>query len=585
MSRSSRVLITVLVVGMLVLVLAAIGVGLLLTSDEPLVAGDPKWLHVEVDGAVVEAPGSEGLLVDPKRLPPLSTELATAIRDAATDEQVKGIWLDIQGVGLGWAQVQGLRDALTAFQATGKPCVAWAPALSNKEYYLATACGEIQVAPAGMVFVNGLSITQSYYASTFEKIGVKANFEHVGDFKSAVEPYERTGPSDAASEAMNALLDSLYGQLLAGISQGREISVEEARVLLDDPPLTPADALGRNMVDKLAYRDELLAQLLETDDPDEDDLLSLRDYMNQRRHHWSDGENEVAVVYAQGTIVDGEGGEQMFGGHLIGDQDLTKTLHELEDDDDVVAVVLRVDSPGGSGSASDAIWRAVDRLKAKKPVVVSMGDYAASGGYYISAGASAIIAEPGTLTGSIGVFGGKLVLDGAMEKLGVNLHTYERGAYSSLLSSTHDFTEQDRAKFRTFLEAFYQTFLDRVSTGRGMEKDAVHLVAQGRVWTGEQALERGLVDSLGGVDEAVARAAELAKVAPETVAIRRLPERKGFFDQLMSELGGGSAASAAGPAALYPAELQRTVGTTLTLERVLQGGGAAAMLPGALSAE
>lgn len=579
MSRSSRVLLTVVIVGMVVIVLAAVGLALLLGSDEPMIAGDPQWLHVEADASVVEAPGNEGLLTDPKRLPPLSTELADALRDAATDEQVKGVFLEVGGLSLGWAQLQGLRDALADLQAAGKPCVAWAPALTNKEYFLASACGDLQVAPAGMVFVNGLSITQSYYAGTFEKIGVKANFEHVGDFKSAVEPYSRTGPSDAASEAMNSLLDSLYGQILAGISEGRKISVDEARALLDDPPLTPADALARKMVDKLAWRDEVLAQVLETEDPDEDDLLSLKDYMTQRRNHWSSGENQIAVVYAEGAIVDGEGGDQMFGGQMIGDKDLNEILHDLEEDEDVDAVVLRVNSPGGSGSASDAIWRQMERLKAKKPVVVSMGDYAASGGYYISAGASSIVAEPATLTGSIGVFGGKLVLSGALEKIGVSNYTYERGAYSSLLSPMHDFTDLDRAKFRTFLEAFYQTFLERVSAGRGMSKEAVHAVAQGRVWTGQQALERKLVDSLGGLDDAVNKAAELAGIDRSTASIRRLPERKSFFDQVFSELDGSS--SARSPA-LYTPEVQRAVDTALTLERVLGGGGAAALLPGDL---
>lgn len=610
-SKSTRLLLVVAVIGMLVLVAVATATALLLRSDGLAVSGEPRWLHVKVGPTVGDGPGSEGIVMDARDLPPLSSELARAIDDARTDEGVAGIFLEIEGLGMGWAQLQSLRRALVAFEEAGKPCVAWAPLMTNKEYFLASACEELHIAPAGLIFVNGLSVTQSYYAGTFEKIGVVANFEHVGDFKSAVEPFERTGPSEAASEAMNTLLDSLYTQLVSGIAERRGLELEAARALLDDPPLTPAAALERGMVDHLSYRDQVLKRVLEgqptpddeeiagedrtgeepgaepakeAEEPDEEDLLALKDYLMERRAAWGRGSEEIAVVYAEGEIVDGVGGETLFGGRVIGDTSLRKTLDKLRADEDVVAVVLRVNSPGGSGSASDAIWRAVERLKEKKPVVVSMGDYAASGGYYISAGASHIFAEPGTLTGSIGVFGGKLVIGGALEKVGISTHTYERGTFASLFSTTRPFSELDRAKFRSFLENFYQTFLDRAAAGRGLSKEEVHAVAQGRVWTGEQALERKLVDELGGVDEAIAKAAELAGADPAELAIRRLPERKGFFDALIEELENPSAARALSPALAVP-ELREAADTALRLERVLQPSGVAAMLPAPIVVE
>lgn len=578
-SKSTRLLLVVTAIGLLLLVAAGVAVALLAGSDG--VRGEPRWLHVKLGPNIGEGPGSEGLVMDARDLPPLSTELATAIRDASTDEHVSGILLEVDEVGMGLAQVQGVRDALKAFQDAGKPCLAWAPSLTNRTYYLASACKELHLAPAGLIFVNGLSVTQTYYAGTFEKIGVSPNFEHVGDYKSAIEPYERTGPSEEASVAMDALLDSIYEQILSGIAESRGWSVEEARAMVNDPPLNPADALGREMVDALSYRDEILARVL-AEEEDEDDLLKLKDYLEDRRADWRGGASEIAVVHAEGTIVDGSDGDQLFGGRMIGDVSLRKTLNKLRDDEDVAAVVLRVSSPGGSGSASDAIWRAIGELKEKKPVVVSMGDYAASGGYYIAVAGSYIFAEPATITGSIGVFGGKLNIGGTLEKLGVTTHTYQRGDYALLFSSMNDFSEADRAKFRSFLESFYQIFLDRVAAGRGMSKEAVHEVAQGRVWTGEQALERKLVDAVGGLDAAVAKAAELASLDPEQVSIRRLPERKGFLDQLMDEMTNPT--TALDPALATP-EVREAVQRALLLERVLQRSGVAALLPGDLVVE
>lgn len=596
--KSTRLLVVVAIIGMVVLV-AVVTAVVILASGGGLGPSEPRWLHVKVTADIGEGPGSEGVVMDTADLPPLSTELARAITDASKDDDVSGIFLEVDSVGLGWAQVEGLRRALTAFQDAGKPCVAWAPNLTNKEYFLASACKELHMAPAGLIFVNGLSVTQSYYAGTFDKIGVTAQFEHVGDYKSAIEPFTRSGPSDAASEAMNMLLDGLYAQLVHGVATGRGLTDDEAKALIDDPPMTPEEALSRKLVDGLHYRDEVIHEVVsgggtpddeeikgdeagndedadKDDKPEEDELLKLKDYMKGRRTAWRAGSDTVAVLYAEGQIVDGESSEGILGGRSIGDVSLRESLEKLREDDDVVAVVLRVDSPGGSGSASDAIWRAVERVQEKKPVVVSMGDYAASGGYYISAGANYIYAEPGTLTGSIGVFGGKLVIGGVYDKIGVTTYTYERGSYASLLSGTHLFTDDDRAKFRTFLESFYQIFLGRVADGRKMSKEDVHAVAQGRVWTGEQALDRHLVDELGGLDDAIAKAAELGGAKADDVEIRRLPERKGFIDALIDEIQHPKASI--DPSMLTP-ELREALGEAQRLDAALSGDGVAAMLP------
>ena len=564
----TRLLLWLAAIGLLLMVATGVGLALILGDPPKLASGEPATLHFRLTPGLADSPGSEGLLVDPLDFPPLTTEISSALRHAATDDEVAGLFIEVGGSGLGWAQTQELRDAIKAFRDSGKPCVAWADSMGNKEYYLASACGEIVMAPAGLALVNGLAITQMYYGEAFERYGISAQFEHVGDFKSAVEPYQRTGPSEAASAATDALLDSLYGQLVAGIAEGRGWDLAQARAVIDDPPITPKAALEAGLVDSLAYRDEIVEGRFE------DELTTMTSYLRDQRRAWGKGSKKVAVIYAEGAIISGSSASDFFGSRYIGDRTLQAQLKEVREDEDIAAVVLRVNSPGGSGSASDTIWRAMELTKAEKPVVVSMGDYAASGGYYISMGSDRIFAEPGTLTGSIGVFGGKINPSAAMEEYGLDFHTYQRGSYATLFSSSHDFDDAGRAKFRTFLNGFYDIFVEKAAEGRGMTREDLHAVAQGRVWTGEQALERGLVDELGSLDDAIAAAAELGGVegAP---GILRLPERKGFLDMLLEDMQDPEEASAL----LKMPGVGQVLPELMMLDRVLADGGVAALSP------
>jgi protease-4 len=561
--------------GFAVLIFIATGVGLaMLLGGAPGETGrDAQWLHVRITPAIADAPGNEGLILDPSQMPPLSTEIAHAIATAATDDRIEGLLLEIEGVGLGWAQTQEIRDAVWRFRDEGKPSIAWAEFYGNKEYYLASAAQELHLPPAGLTLVNGLSMTTLYYAGTFEKFGVSANFEHVGDFKSAVEPYERTGPSPAASEATNALLDSIYSQFLSGIAEGRGIDRQAAEQLVDNPPVTALDALARGLIDALSYRDQI-------DDQIDAKLRKVSAYIREDQpSSWMERRAKIAVVHADGTIVSGRGGSGLVGGRRVGSTSLNKILKEVREDDDIVAVVLRVNSPGGSGMASDAIWREVGKTLDTKPLVVSMGDLAASGGYYISMGADQIVAQPGTITGSIGVFGGKLNLRGLYEQVGLSLHRYERGDRADMLSSTEDFDPEDRAKFRTLIEGFYQTFVEKAAQGRGMTFESLHKVAQGRVWTGEQALALGLVDQLGGLDVAIDSAKQLAGVSGR-VEIIRYPERLGFLDQLIKELDEPTTSLPGAARLPSAAPIEAIMQSLLVLDEVLADNGVAAILPG-----
>ncbi len=570
MKKSTRLLLWISALGFMLFLVSMVAVVLLVSYEGGLPGGEPRTLVFELEGEIPDGPIQGAFILDEADFPPLLTELSQAIRKAADDEQVSDLYLHIRPVSIGLAGVQELAAALQDFRASGKPCRAHADTLTNKEYMLAAACGEVQLAPAGLILVNGLSMQHSYYSETLEMIGVTPNFEHVGDFKSAVEPFERTGPSEAAELATNTLLDSLYEQFVALIAQGRGLEQDQVRALVDDPPFTPAQALEEGMIDGLSYAEEML-------DHDQE-VIEEKDYIRDLRRDNRRGPL-IAVIHAEGNIVSGEGGAGMFGGTFAGDESVVALLEEAQDDDEVVAVVLRVNSPGGSGLASDNIWNAVETLRETKPVVASMADLAASGGYYISMGADRVVAQPGTLTGSIGVFGGKMNLRGLYEKLGVSLYSYKRGELADLFSSTDDFSEAGRGRFHDFLEDFYQRFLQRAADGREMSVEAMHLVAQGRVWTGSQALERGLVDDLGGLDLAIEHARELAEV-DEPTGILRLPRQRTLVEELLDDLQSGNRAAAPALAARVVPGMQPTLALLESLQRVLgPKGGVAAMLP------
>ena len=566
--RAARLVLGLALMGGLVGVAGVAGVALFLSGGMAPTVKEGTFLQVEIDASMEDAPGGGGLVFDPADFPLLLTDVTSEIRRAAEDERIKGLYLEVNSIGVGWAGATELHDAIAAFSASGKPCYAWSDALDNKAYYVASACKEIYVSPSGLLLVNGFAVTTEYYAGAMEKLGVSANFEHVGDFKSAVEPYQLTEPSTAASEAMDLMLEGLYTELVAGIAAGRSVPVETVTAWIDDPPITPAAALARGMITGMKYRDQVADELAG------EERTELDDYREEASPFASG--KRIAVVHADGAIVSGDSGTPLFGGSMVGDRSIIEILDELREDEEVAAVVLRVNSPGGSGLASDNIWRALVRLKeAGKPLVVSMGDYAASGGYYIAAPGDWIVAEPNTLTGSIGVFGGKMNLGGLYEKVGITTHTWQRGQMSNIFSPIADFSEPERAKFREFLTSFYEVFLSRVGEGRKMDREAVHAVAQGRVWTGAQAKERGLVDELGGLDVALRKAEELAELGDDVeVLFERFPHRKTFIEQLSEDL----AESELPLEAQIPA-VRKAWSRLETLDRVLADGGVAALMP------
>lgn len=593
-SNTTRVLLFLTLVGAVLFVgMVALTIWIVGSSDTAKVT-DGSWLAVELEGAVQDAPKQGGLILDPAEIPPVPTAQAHAIREAATDDRIEGLYLKLAPSTAGWGVRQELRTAIADFRAAGKPCVVYAEVYETSDYYLASVCDRVVIAPGGVTMVSGLSTNITYYSGTFDWLGIDPEFEHVGDFKSAVEPYERAEPSEGAMIAYNSLLDGLWGAFLADVSASRGVTVAELQGLVDRPPMSPQDALDRGLIDAIAFPDQVEAHLADvtadgwaatlsepfeplTKEEREDRFTTIRAYAREVAEGDAYKSDKIAVIYAEGPIVSGEASGGLFGDSMLADGPFREWMREAREDDAVKAVVLRVNSPGGSALASDMMWREVEVMKASgKPVVVSMANYAASGGYYIAAPSDWIVAQPMTLTGSIGVFGGKLAMGGAFGKLGMTEHQFKRGELSDMLSLTQPFSEAGREVFRSYLEDFYQTFLGRVAEGRGKTTEEVHTVAQGRVWTGEQALANGLVDELGGLDVALAKAAELAEV--EDYGVLRLPRQKGFVELLLEDMSQAATPTIEIGATLPGAE--RAIRELVILDRILADNGVAAYMPG-----
>lgn len=461
-----------------------------------------------------------------------------AFRAAREDAEVRGVAVYVEDASFGLAKAQELRDQLTAMRRAGKfvECyleTAGEGANGTLEYYLATACEHVRLAPGGDLNLLGLWLDAPFLRGSLDKLQVAPDFNAVGRYKSAAEMFTLPGHSPAAAEALGAVLDSEYAQIVAGIAGARGLAPERVRELVDGAPWSAREALAHRLVDALAYPDEF-RDLLKQRAGGEPRFVSIGDYGGREPL----AGREIAVLFASGEIRRGESGQSAFGGDgAVGSTDLARSLRRLAEDRDVAAVVLRIDSPGGSALASDLILREVDRLRARKPVVVSMGDLAASGGYYIAARASQIVAEPATLTGSIGVFSGKFVTSGLETNLlGITHDPLRRGRNAAIYSSREAFTPEQQQRVRALMENVYATFVGHVAAGRKLPRERVQAIAEGRVWTGADALRVGLVDALGGLDVALARARSLAGIAPrQAVRIGYYPAPRGVLDALLSE--------------------------------------------------
>jgi protease-4 len=476
------------------------------------------------------------------------------LKKAAADSRVKAVVLEPRGLAIGWAKLEELRADIVAFKKSGKPVYAYLRGAGGHEYYLATAADRIFIAPEDELDLKGLRAELVYLKGTLDKIGVSMEFEHVGKYKDAPDQFTKTGPSPETLEVTNQILDQYFGDLLNVIAQGRHKTPDEARALIDQGPFVAPNALAGGLVDELAYEDEMYKKLkdqLKTDTK----RISARDYTRVSLPG-SEGKSRIAFVTADGDITRG-GSTDNVSDSGITDMGMIKTLRDVEEDSSIKGVILRIDSPGGDAFASDDILHEVKMLSAKKPMLISMSDYAASGGYFIAMSGDPVLAYSNTLTGSIGVFFGRVNLRGLYEKIGLKKEILTRGHFAAIDSEDGPLNDEERAKLRKEIEQFYHAFVDRVATGRKRPYDQVAPLAEGRVWLGAQAKQNGLVDEIGGLDRALELIKERAKIpATEKVTLVNYPPKRTLFEMLFNR--GGDEADA--EAALLERKIEALVG-------------------------
>ena len=573
LSRGARFILTFIVLAVCVSLGGVLVTYILATRGPSVQSGSVLWLRVPGNLTEYVPDSLFGQLIGGRR--ETIGSVIEALRKAKVDDRVEGVVV-IPSLQQGlWGKVQEIRDAMLDFKESGKPIVAYLEYGGGQQYYLATAADSVFLTPTSSVDLVGVASYELFLREGLDTLGVYPDMLHAGDFKTASNVYTETTFTPEHREMSESLNRDLYEQLVSGIAAGRDLTEVDVRRLIDDGPFLPGDAVAAGLVDGLLYEDEVVGH-----DPlpaSASRRLAYRDYQQlDARSLGLGGGPMIAVVYAAGTINFGGSGLDVSGSEIVGSQAMVRAIREAREDASVEAIVLRIDSPGGVAIASDIIWRELDLARQEKPVIASMSDVAASGGYYIATPADVVVAQPGTLTGSIGVVGGKFAIGETLEKLGLNVETITDGAMAEMNSPFSPFSDETRARVQRQIDATYETFVQRVADGREMSRDDVHAIAQGRVWTGRQAKDRGLVDELGGLRRALELAKERAGIdADREVTVVPFPRPRSFFETLNSEL---AAPSIAARWVSSPADRLKAI-ATLPL-RLFRPGEPLALMPG-----
>ncbi|WP_027078286.1 signal peptide peptidase SppA [Maribacter antarcticus] len=515
-------------------------ISLLGSGEDAVTVKDESVLELQLQRPIADYTGSDelnpfaGIFESPQDL----DEILHAITVAKDDERIKGISLNNNFMLAGLAQTQAIRKALVEFKSTGKFIYTYGDFYTQKDYYLASVADSIFINPVGVLDFKGLSSEVLFYKDLQEKTGVKMEVIRHGKYKSAVEPYLENEMSEANREQIKELIQSLWNSMLTDIAIGRGISEADLNIIADTlGGRSPKYAKQSGLIDDIVFFDQYeqkISNALSLSEGTDINYIALDDYATySNKKNLKSGTDKIAVVFAQGEILYGEGGPDIIGQGII-----NKALIKAREDKNVKAIVLRINSPGGSALTSDIIWREVELAKKAKPVVVSMGNVAASGGYYIAAGANKIFAEPTTITGSIGVFGTVPNISELAKEIGVNAEQVGTNVNSVDYSLFEPMSEAFRNQVQESIEDTYTTFLERVAQGRGISVAQADSLAQGRVWSGVDAKRIGLVDELGTLQDAIIAAAELAKI--EAYGIRKYPKYKSGFERFMEDLEGAS---------------------------------------------
>ena len=555
-----------LVIGIVVTLLGGfiivLAVGRLAASKEPTIAGN-SVLVLALDGEVPEvAPVEIPLPFLQSQGVPTVRDLWTSIHAAAHDKRIRALVIQPRGVGLGWGKLQELHEELLDFKKSGKPVYAFLQGPGTKEYYLASVADKIYLSPDDMLDVKGLRVEALYLKNTFDKIGVNFQVDHIGRYKDAGDMFTRTNMSPETREVLNQILDQLYGDFCSTVGQGRHKSADEMRSLVDSGPFVGSKAKDAGLVDQLGYEDQVYAELKKKVGENSLNKISIKSYFRAA----PTGGDHIALIVGQGDILRGDPDDQFNNNQVISSGTIAKTIRQVRNDSSVKGVILRVDSPGGDAVASDEILHELKLLSNVKPLVISMSDVAASGGYFISMTGDPVVAYPNTITGSIGVIYARPNLRDLYAKLGVQEETITRGKLADLDSESIPLSDAAKQKLHESIQITYQSFVSKVAAARKKTYDQIDPIAQGRVWMGEQARQNGLVDELGGLNRAVAMIRQKAKLSGngETNLIVFPPRRS------LLELLTNSSPDSVGTA--FAESKIRSVLTGLPGRAMLQGG-------------
>ncbi|MCF2444561.1 signal peptide peptidase SppA [Dyadobacter sp. CY345] len=519
-----------------------VGIGSKLSSEEKVVVEDKSVLKLDLNKPIqeigVENPLAEigGPFSGNENVTGLK-DIIDALKSAQKDSKIKGVYLKAEGPAAGWATLEEIRNQLLEFKKSKKFVVAYGESYSEKGYYLASVADKIYLNPAGAMEWNGMSAEYSFYKGTFDKLEIKPEVFRVGSFKSAIEMFSRENMSDSSKKQSAELIGAIYGNFLKNVSASRGVSVDRLKNFADSLTIeNPEAALKNKLVTNLGYWDEFETVIKKDISIDADKNIS---YVGVDKYMKSDAtpeegdfNNRVAVLVAEGEINSGEGSSES-----IGSDDFVKELKKIRDNDKIKAIVIRINSPGGSALASDVMWREIQLTAKKKPVIASMSDVAASGGYYMAMGCDKIIAQPNTITGSIGIFGLIFnVKDFMNNKLGVTFDAVKTSEHADWPTATRDMTEFEKSMIQKSVNEGYEKFTAKAAAGRKMPVEKLRSLAQGRVWSGVEAKANGLVDELGGVDDAIKVAAKAAKLKDGDYRVRYYPEKKKPFEELLSKM-------------------------------------------------
>jgi protease-4 len=522
-------LLTVVVIGMVV-----VGGFYFLTREGTPEIEEGSYLILDLAGDFPEeAPGDFWTqLLEGEPLTIL--DIVENIRKARYDDRIEGVLLRISIITMGFGKVQEIRDALTEFRESGKKVISYIEVGRDIEYYLATAADEVFMAPVSALMVDGIVGNALFVRGTFDMLGIKPNFIRIGDYKTAVDMFTSKEMSEAQRLMINSILDSIFSRFVTDVAGARGVSEDKMREIIDRGLFDSRQALEEGLVDDLLYLSQLEGKM--KGEEEEFHGVDAEVYRDVEPSSLGISEDvKFALIVAEGTMNIGGSGDSADFGKIAGSSTVNNAIRNALEDEEIEAIILRVNSPGGSWLAADLIWGEITRAMEEKPIVVSMSDVAASGGYYVSMPVDAIVAQPSTITGSIGVYMGKFNIKGFYDMIGVTKETVSRGKNAEIFSELRDFTEEERDKIYKQLWEFYMNdFVRKVHEGRNMAPEFVDSIGRGQVWTGDQALELGLVDELGGIWKAVERAKELAEIPSEqVVSLIVIPEPMDLFERFL----------------------------------------------------